>query len=147
MVLYDIRLLNGKVLTNILLWESIEILGKIINVKEGRVELSKRVKASSTKDVVDALNEAIDRREEGLVVKDPDSAYRPAARAGGGWIKVKPEYQNHDGPAGPGGDRGVLWQGTRRGEGVPLIIGGGRQVLWQGDVLVIGQGGVWVLSL
>ena len=94
LVLYDICLLNGKVLTNIPLWERIEILGKIINVKEGRVELSKRVKASSTKDVVDALNEAIDRREEGLVVKDPDSVYRPAARAGGGWIKVKPEYQN-----------------------------------------------------
>ena len=94
LVLYDICLLNGKVLTNLPLWERIEILGKIINVKEGRVELSKRVEASSTKDVVDALNEAIDRREEGLVVKDPDSVYRPAARDGGGWIKVKPEYQN-----------------------------------------------------
>ena len=93
LVLYDICLLNGKVLTNRPLWERIEVLEKIINLKGGRVELSKRVKATSTKDVVDALNEAIDRREEGLVVKDPDSAYRPAARAGGGWIKVKPEYQ------------------------------------------------------
>ena len=42
--------------------------------------------------MVDALNAAIDRREEGLVLKDPDSVYRPNARTRGGWIKVKPEY-------------------------------------------------------
>lgn len=41
-------------------------------------------------EVVSALNEAIDRREEGVVLKDPDSVYQPAARRAG-WIKVKPE--------------------------------------------------------
>ena len=33
------------------------------------------------------LNKAIDQREEGLVLKDPDSIYKPNARKGG-WIKV-----------------------------------------------------------
>jgi len=93
-VLYDICLLNGRLLTNLPLKERIEILKEVVNVTEGRVELSKRVTATTIKDVVDALNDAIDRREEGLVIKDPDSVYKPGARAGGGWIKVKPEYQN-----------------------------------------------------
>ena len=44
-------------------------------------------------DVVKVLNEAIDNREEGVVLKDPDSVYRPASRKAG-WIKVKPEVSN-----------------------------------------------------
>ena len=33
-------------------------------------------------DVVKALNEAIDRREEGLVIKTPSSIYKPNSRNG-----------------------------------------------------------------
>ena len=33
-------------------------------------------------EVVAALNEAIDRREEGLIVKQPSSTYRPDKRKG-----------------------------------------------------------------
>ena len=33
------------------------------------------------------LNKAIDQREEGIVLKDPDSIYKPNARTGG-WLKV-----------------------------------------------------------
>ena len=40
---------------------------------------------------MDALNEAIDDREEGIMVKDPQSTYRPNTRKGG-WYKIKPEY-------------------------------------------------------
>ena len=40
---------------------------------------------------VDALNEAIDQREEGIMVKDPDTPYKPNTRKGG-WYKIKPEY-------------------------------------------------------
>ena len=43
-------------------------------------------------DVVRALNEAIDNREEGVVLKDPDSVYQPASRKAG-WIKVKPDVR------------------------------------------------------
>ena len=60
-----------------------------------------------------ALNEAIDRREEGLVLKMPSGTYKPDKRKGGcdqqlitesssdisapsipgsGWVKIKPEY-------------------------------------------------------
>ena len=54
---------------------------------------SERKKGSSAQHVVTALNEAMDRREEGLVIKDPDVPYKPGARAGAGWVKVKPEYE------------------------------------------------------
>lgn len=41
--------------------------------------------------MVEALNEAIDNREEGLVVKSVSSLYKPNTRKGG-WLKIKPEY-------------------------------------------------------
>lgn len=42
-------------------------------------------------EVVEALNDAIDRQEEGLILKNPNSIYKPAAKTGGGWYKIKPE--------------------------------------------------------
>lgn len=44
-----------------------------------------------SQDCADALNEAIDGREEGIMVKNPESVYRPNTRKGG-WFKIKPEY-------------------------------------------------------
>lgn len=41
-------------------------------------------------EVLAALNDAIDNREEGIVVKDSNSIYKPNARREG-WIKIKPE--------------------------------------------------------
>ena len=81
-------------LTNLPLRERITILKKIVLPVAGRVMLGERRTASTRKEVVEALNEAIDRREEGLVVKNPDSVYKPNMRARSGWVKVKPEYQN-----------------------------------------------------
>nr|KAG5701196.1 hypothetical protein BaRGS_023305 [Batillaria attramentaria] len=46
---------------------------------------------SRSQDCADALNDAIDGREEGIMVKDPETAYRPNTRKGG-WFKIKPEY-------------------------------------------------------
>lgn len=40
---------------------------------------------------IDALNDAIDSREEGIMVKDPESIYKPNVRKGG-WYKLKPDY-------------------------------------------------------
>ena len=40
---------------------------------------------------MDALNDAIDKREEGIMVKHPLSIYKPDKR-GEGWLKIKPEY-------------------------------------------------------
>ena len=54
--------------------------------------ISQREAANSKQQVVDALNEAIDNRLEGIVVKDPESVYKPSVRSGSGWYKIKPDY-------------------------------------------------------
>ena len=48
----------------------------------------------SQSQVVDAVNLAIDRREEGIILKEQDSVYKPAMRSRSGWVKIKPEYSN-----------------------------------------------------
>nr|XP_045601538.1 DNA ligase 4-like [Procambarus clarkii]XP_045601539.1 DNA ligase 4-like [Procambarus clarkii] len=88
---FDIIYLNNQVLTNLPLSERLEKLKTVINPLEGRVIFSAKTPVKSKEDVVKVLNEAIDNREEGIVLKDPDSVYRPASRKAG-WIKVKPEY-------------------------------------------------------
>ena len=91
-MLYDIIYLNGETLTKRPLRERVKLLESVVREQEGRVMLCERKLASSTQEVLDSLNDAIDRREEGLVVKDLESHYKPNARNGGGWIKIKPDY-------------------------------------------------------
>lgn len=89
---FDILLLNDTVLTNKPLKERVEYLNKCFTDLEGRIVKIKRQAASSNKQVADALNSAIDNRQEGIVVKDPDGVYKPDLRGGSGWFKVKPDY-------------------------------------------------------
>ncbi|XP_042871458.1 DNA ligase 4-like [Penaeus japonicus] len=91
LVVFDIIYLNGQVLTNLPLSERLEKVKTVLTPKEGRVQFSTKVEVTTKEDVVRVLNEAIDNREEGVVLKNPDSIYCPASRKGG-WIKVKPEY-------------------------------------------------------
>lgn len=88
---FDIVLLNDKVLTNQPLKERLKILQTVFEPEEGRILLSEHKEARSNQECADALNEAIDGREEGIMVKNPESVYRPNTRKGG-WFKVKPEY-------------------------------------------------------
>ena len=93
LILYDILLLNGRVLSGLPLKERVSILAGVVREQEGKVEMCRRVLASTVQEVQEALAAAIDRREEGLVVKDIESHYKPGARHAGGWIKVKPDYE------------------------------------------------------
>lgn len=43
-------------------------------------------------DMAQLLKQAVDRNEEGLVLKDPSSRYIPGGRRIGAWMKVKPDY-------------------------------------------------------
>ena len=62
--------------------------------QSGRIHFADRKTGSNRKAVIDALNDAIDRHEEGIVLKDPESVYKPGVRSKGGWLKIKPEYTN-----------------------------------------------------
>ncbi|KAL3869402.1 hypothetical protein ACJMK2_042087 [Sinanodonta woodiana] len=88
---FDILFYNGKVLTNLPLKERVQYLEKAITPVEGRITISQHKEAYSNQDCADALNEAIDNREEGIMLKNPESVYKPNTRKGG-WFKVKPEY-------------------------------------------------------
>jgi len=93
LVVYDICYYNGKILTNLPLKERIKIYEKIITPKPGRIQFSQRSVVKSKSEILDAFNTAIDRQEEGLVLKGPDGVYKLNTKSGSSWIKLKPEYQ------------------------------------------------------
>ena len=67
--------------------ERLKLLESSVCTREGVLDFPSRTLVSSKTEVMDLLNKAIDQREEGLVLKDPDSIYKPNARKGG-WLKV-----------------------------------------------------------
>ena len=60
---------------------------------EGVLMFTERKKVTNREEVINELNEAIDNRLEGIVLKDPTSVYKPNNRKGG-WYKIKPEVIN-----------------------------------------------------
>ncbi|XP_076808951.1 DNA ligase 4-like isoform X1 [Clavelina lepadiformis] len=92
LVVFDLLYLNGKRLTSLSQTERHEKLRSVINPVEGRLQFSEDKQASLNQDVVRYLNDAIDRREEGIIVKHPEAKYAPNKRKGSGWLKIKPEY-------------------------------------------------------
>ncbi|PIK37895.1 putative DNA ligase 4 [Apostichopus japonicus] len=79
---FDILMFNGEKLAN----------RPGLSPVPGRFQIVEQKQASTKSEVVDALNEAIDLHEEGIIIKHPDSTYRPDKRKGSGWLKIKPEY-------------------------------------------------------
>ncbi|XP_018418656.1 PREDICTED: DNA ligase 4 [Nanorana parkeri] len=90
---FDILMFNDQKLAHETLRKRNDILHKIFTPFTGRIHIVHKTEATTKKEVVDALNEAIDNREEGIMVKDPMSIYKPDKR-GEGWLKIKPEYVN-----------------------------------------------------
>lgn len=90
-VAFDLLFLNGEVLTNRPLQERAALLDAALVEVSGRVMLSKRTRGSTAKEAAHLLNEAIERREEGIVLKSLLSVYKPNARRAG-WLKLKAEY-------------------------------------------------------
>ncbi|XP_077014765.1 DNA ligase 4 [Tamandua tetradactyla] len=90
---FDILMVNNKKLGHETLKKRYEILSGIFTPVPGRIEIVEKTEAHTKKEVIDALNEAIDKREEGIMVKHPLSIYKPDKR-GEGWLKIKPEYVN-----------------------------------------------------
>ncbi|XP_067047572.1 DNA ligase 4-like [Acropora muricata] len=91
-IVFDILVINDKKLANVPLRERIRTMEKLLKPKPGYLQFVERQDAATRGDVVKALNEAIDKREEGLVIKSPASVYKPNLRSGSGWLKIKPEY-------------------------------------------------------
>lgn len=88
---FDVLLVNDQKLGKEPLKKRYETLETVFTPVKGRIHLVSKNDAGSVQEVVKALNEAIDNREEGIMVKDPSSIYKPDKR-GEGWLKIKPEY-------------------------------------------------------
>ncbi|MDH4334556.1 MAG: ATP-dependent DNA ligase [Chloroflexota bacterium] len=90
LVAFDLLHLDGRDLLEVPLRErraALEALGLPL-LTEGRFLLSHLAAARSAEEVERHFDDARERRNEGLMVKDPDSVYQPGRR-GLGWLKMK----------------------------------------------------------
>eukprot|EP00921_Rhytidocystis_pertsovi_P006816 GHVQ01011527.1.p1 GENE.GHVQ01011527.1~~GHVQ01011527.1.p1 ORF type:complete len:986 (-),score=186.32 GHVQ01011527.1:107-3064(-) len=68
------------------------LLSRIVKQVPHRLELAEYKETKTVDDVRECLERIQRRREEGLILKDSDSLYKPNARRGGGWYKLKPTH-------------------------------------------------------
>ncbi|XP_054479774.1 DNA ligase 4 [Anoplopoma fimbria] len=88
---FDVLLVNDQKLGREPLKKRYETLQTVFTPVKGRMHLVPKADGRTMQEVVNSLNDAIDGREEGIMVKDPMSIYKPDKR-GEGWLKIKPEY-------------------------------------------------------
>jgi len=93
--LFDIIYLNGEMLINKPLFERRKILESIIEVIPGKFELAKQLITKDVKKIEEFYNEALNAKQEGLMLKVLNSPYR-FGRHVGGWYKIKPTMENLD---------------------------------------------------
>eukprot|EP00111_Clytia_hemisphaerica_P007155 TCONS_00020786-protein len=91
-VVFDVLMVNGENLANVPLEDRIKRTETLFDSERGRLEIVERKLGKSKEDVINSINKAVDKREEGIVIKDPSSIYKPSKRKGSGWLKLKPEY-------------------------------------------------------
>lgn len=91
-VAYDVLWLNGQCLVRMPYGERQRVLRDLVDVHADRGVLSRSepVRVRDAEHVVRCVNEALDAREEGVVLKREDGAYVAGARTAG-WCKVKPD--------------------------------------------------------
>ncbi len=93
--LFDVVYADGEQLFDKPLKERRKVLEKIIRPVEGFGIIEQLV----TKDLKKAekfYNDALEARQEGVMVKDLDAVYIPGRNVAGGWLKVKPTMENLD---------------------------------------------------
>lgn len=88
---FDVLLVNNQKFANEPLKKRYEILETVFTPIKGRIQVITKAEGKTMQEVVNSLNEAIDNLDEGIMVKDPMSIYKPDKR-GEGWLKIKPEY-------------------------------------------------------
>ena len=93
--LFDIIYLEGKMLINKPLKERRKALEKIVKVIPGRFELSKQIISKDVKVLEKFYKEALNAKQEGLMLKVLDSPYI-FGRHVGGWYKIKPTMETLD---------------------------------------------------
>ena len=88
---FDILYLNGRVLTNYTLRDRRRALQGAVKDVHRRLEIHPFKEAESAAEIEPMLRKVVAEASEGLVLKNPRSAYRLNQR-NDDWMKVKPEY-------------------------------------------------------
>ncbi|KAF9978589.1 DNA ligase (ATP), partial [Actinomortierella ambigua] len=95
LVVFDILYMNGVSILDQQLQLRWDMFDRLIPKPErGRLEVLTHRTGSREQDVIDAIDEAVLGREEGVILKNPQSRYVCNGR-NKDWIKVKPEYVDH----------------------------------------------------
>lgn len=93
---FDILLVNGRPLTRWTLQDRRNVLERSVKSVHRRLELHDHTVATTAEEVESELREVIANSSEGLVLKNPRSAYRLDER-NDDWQKVKPDYMTEFG--------------------------------------------------
>ena len=93
---FDILLLNGRPLTQYVLRDRRRALERSLKSVHRRIEIHDQIVGKTKEDIETSLREIITEASEGLVIKNPRSAYRLNDR-NDDWMKVKPEYMEEYG--------------------------------------------------
>jgi len=92
---FDIIYYNKKNLMNTTLKDRRKILEKIIKQKKGQIVLTKKLVTDDLKKANTFYEEALKNGNEGLMIKNLNSNYKPG-RYVNGWCKLKPTLENLD---------------------------------------------------
>ncbi|KAF5351528.1 hypothetical protein D9758_007230 [Tetrapyrgos nigripes] len=94
--IFDLLYLNGMSLINKTVSFRKKNMRSCVQEIKGRVEFTIELRGRTAKDIREKMDEIMENRGEGLVVKHPKSTYVLNGR-NKDWIKVKPEYMDNMG--------------------------------------------------
>ncbi|CAB0033176.1 unnamed protein product [Trichogramma brassicae] len=93
-VAYDVLVYNGASLMNKPYSERLEYLSKAFTDREGVMQHCETSTVTNEQELHRLFNEALDRDEEGIVIKRHDARYSPNVREKSGCFKLKAEYSD-----------------------------------------------------
>ncbi|PRP74389.1 DNA ligase 4-like [Planoprotostelium fungivorum] len=111
-VAFDLLYVNNRSVMDLTLSQRMVLLKRCIRTKARIIEVVEQREAKTVEDITEALDQAILKREEGIMIKNLNATYVPNERKGR-WIKLKPEYID-----GVGDNLDLLIVGGYYGSGV-----------------------------
>ncbi len=93
--LFDIVYLNGETLFDKPLKERLKILDSIVKQVPGKIMIAERIITNNEKEIEEFYHKALKLKQEGIMIKNPDSPYI-FGRHVGGWYKIKPTMETLD---------------------------------------------------
>jgi len=93
--LFDIMYLDGKMVIDLPLKERRKLLERIVNEVPHRFKLATQLVTSDVKEAEKFYQQALELKQEGVMVKNLESKYIFGRRVGG-WLKVKPTAETLD---------------------------------------------------